>query len=86
MMFAKSTSCGRRNLPHTHIRQTRSKSITQNDTCKSGRFIVDIRINETLQIGRRCFSRQVGIPIFGTRRCGAVFNRTYRGAKVSLYF
>ena len=47
-------------------------------------IIVDFRINETLQIGRRCFQlRRFNPP---RHLCGAVFNRTYRGVKVSIYF
>ena len=47
-------------------------------------IIVDFRINGTLQIGRRCFQlRRFNRP---RHLCGAVENRTYREAKVSLYF
>ena len=42
-------------------------------------FIVNLRINEPLQIGRCCFQlRRFNLP---RHLCGAVFNRTYRGQK-----
>ena len=47
-------------------------------------FIVDLRINETLQIGRRCFQlRRFSLP---RHLCGAVKNRTYWGRKCSFIF
>ena len=67
------------------------KSTYSNDTICTGlgnppnrRIIVDVRINETLQIGRRCFQlRRFSIP---RHLCGAVRNRTYRGRKCSFIF
>ncbi len=47
-------------------------------------FIVNFRINETLQIGRCCFKlRRFNLP---RHLCGAVKNRTYRGRKCSFIF
>ena len=60
-------------------------------------LIVDLRINETLQTGAVSNQRKrengktrkrdtFGRHCFQLCRCGAVGNRTYRGAKVSIYF
>ena len=60
-----------------------------------GLFIVDLRISETLQTGavrkpHLPFSRLVGTVSNSAYRVGLnavrLGNRTYRGAKVSIYF
>ena len=54
------------------------------------KIMVDLRINETLQTGavrkpHLPFCRLVG-TVSNCADGGAVGNRTYRGAKVSIYF
>ncbi len=48
--------------------------------------MVDLRINETLQIGRRCFQLRRFNPPNGVYAVRLETAPTGRGAKVSLYF